>query len=318
MDGSELPDDGEGNGKDNTALIVGCAHLGALVVAGWLIRRFCRWSSDADDETAEDEDDGAPPKVDAKHLEPEKSVSTAYFLWAYLGIVGAHHFYLDRIVHGLAATWSLNFLGCGWMIDFYLVPYYCRSFNSSRCAPQAPHDRSCRRLWCRLVMVVVGYLVLTFGIIFGVPELCDRLGFVDLARAAAQTDANPYDILGLSKGDGLGEAKRAYKQMSLRWHPDKNPGCGRPCDGSISPCGKECDDKMADISKAFDAIKKRQAPPPTDRSWEGWIKDMSQRLGNDWMLVVQNLDKVFQEKETKPIPKGKAGSRSRPRPDRPA
>merc|ERR550525_231562 len=102
-----------------------------------------------------------------------------------------------------------------------------------------------------------------------------HLGVVDIDRIAAQTEQNPYDVLGIPRGASLAEAKTAYRKESLRWHPDRNIGCGKPCET-----------KMSEITKAFDQIKKRRAPPPPDRTWEAWFRD----VGSDWMAVLE----VFQ------------------------
>lgn len=34
---------------------------------------------------------------------------------------------------------------------------------------------------------------------------------------------DPYEILGVQVGDNERTIKKAYRQMSLIWHPDKNP-----------------------------------------------------------------------------------------------
>jgi len=54
----------------------------------------------------------------------------------------------------------------------------------------------------------------------------------------------PYEILGLEKGAELSAIKRAYRKMSLKWHPDKHKGEKQ----------KEAELKFVLISKAYQAL----------------------------------------------------------------
>merc|ERR1711865_1079772 len=86
----------------------------------------------------------------------------------------------------------------------------------------------------------------------------------------AQTEMNPYDVLGIQRSAALAEARTAYRKLSLKWHPDRNAGCG-----------KECDHKMSEITKAFDLVKRRQ-DTSVEKTWNSWM----QEIGQDWWLVV--------------------------------
>merc|ERR1712217_38583 len=115
----------------------------------------------------------------------------------------------------------------------------------------------------------------------GTPYFLCRAGIVDIDRIAAQTEENPYDILDIPHTSDIATAKNAYKKQSLKWHPDRNVDCG-----------KRCENKMADITRAFDQIKRRQAPPPEDRTWEKRLEN----LVSDWTAVIKHFDGVFNEK----------------------
>ncbi|XP_070569576.1 uncharacterized protein [Ptychodera flava] len=52
----------------------------------------------------------------------KKRVDDAYILALPFGILGFHHYYLDRYAWGLAYTFTLGFLGIGWVIDLFRMP----------------------------------------------------------------------------------------------------------------------------------------------------------------------------------------------------
>lgn len=275
---SDILNNGMGNDSDAefTNMIVGIAHSMAGFLLVWGIRKMCCKTR-------------APPAVgpegptaEVEQLQPKKRLFSAYSLLFSGGIVGAHHFYLERLVHGLLASWSCNFLFIGWLVDLFMMPSYVRAFNSKRTDPSAPHDGSKRTLACKLPLMSVTVVAALILIGMGTPWFLHRVGLVDIDRLAAQTEINPYDLLELSRGASLAEAKTAYRKHSLKWHPDRNQGCG-----------KECDDKMSEITKAFDLIKKRRAPTAPDKTYEDRLKD----IGRDWWYVFEVLGSKYKQDE---------------------
>jgi molecular chaperone DnaJ len=62
-----------------------------------------------------------------------------------------------------------------------------------------------------------------------------------------------YELLGVSKGAGAEDLKRAYRKLAMQWHPDRNPG------------DKAAEQKFKDINEAYDVLKDDQKRAAYDR-----------------------------------------------------
>src|SRR5690348_14436597 len=62
-----------------------------------------------------------------------------------------------------------------------------------------------------------------------------------------------YELLGVAKGAGAEDIKRAYRKLAMQYHPDRNPG------------DKSAEQKFKDISEAYDVLKDDQKRAAYDR-----------------------------------------------------
>lgn len=73
-----------------------------------------------------------------------------------------------------------------------------------------------------------------------------------------------YKILRISKSAGAGEIKRAYRKLSLKYHPDKNPS-------------EDAAAKFAEIAAAYDVLSDDEKRKAYDSGGEEAVKQMEQR-----------------------------------------
>jgi len=243
---------------------------------GWLLCRYCwphccrQGKSSSNGSHVEEQSER---RVRINQLQEKKCTLTGYVLWLFAGLFGTHHFYLGRVVHGLLAAWSLNFLAIGWIADAFLLPGYVQRHNSKHTDDVASYDSSRRALLFRLPPVALGGVTCLVGLFFYAPTLMHHAGVFDLERIASQTSANPYDVLGITRSASSYELKTAYRKASLHWHPDRNLGCG-----------EVCEKKMADITKAFKYIKEGREPS-AGRTWRSLVEDAC----SNWRHVLDAL-----------------------------
>lgn len=62
-----------------------------------------------------------------------------------------------------------------------------------------------------------------------------------------------YEILGISKEASEAEIKKAYRQMALKYHPDKNQG------------DKEAEDKFKEVAEAYEILSNKEKRAQYDR-----------------------------------------------------
>ena len=62
-----------------------------------------------------------------------------------------------------------------------------------------------------------------------------------------------YELLGVAKGCGAEDLKKAYRKLAMQWHPDRTPG------------DKAAEQKFKDINEAYDVLKDDQKRAAYDR-----------------------------------------------------
>ena len=61
--------------------------------------------------------------------------------------------------------------------------------------------------------------------------------------------ANPYDVLGVSPGASDDEIKKAYRNLSRRYHPDANIN---------NPNRAQAEERFKEVQQAYDQIMKEK------------------------------------------------------------
>ena len=81
-----------------------------------------------------------------------------------------------------------------------------------------------------------------------------------IAVQVVLADTDYYAVLGLKKGANEQEIKRAYRKLSLQFHPDKNPG------------NKEAEKRMQEITNAHDILGDPEKKKIYDQHGEEGLK----------------------------------------------
>jgi molecular chaperone DnaJ len=87
-----------------------------------------------------------------------------------------------------------------------------------------------------------------------------------------------YEILGVNKGSSADEIKKAYRQMAIKFHPDKNPG------------NKEAEDKFKEAAEAYEILSDTDKKAKYDRFGHAGMGGAAQGGGHH-----MNMDDIFSQ-----------------------
>ncbi len=74
--------------------------------------------------------DPGPTAADPHRSPHRNSLAIAYLWWFFLGLFGAHHFYLGQHRRGWLYLGTAGLCGLGWLVDPFLLPRQVRGVNA--------------------------------------------------------------------------------------------------------------------------------------------------------------------------------------------
>lgn len=60
----------------------------------------------------------------------ERELWVAYLLWFFLGFVGVHKFYVNKMGMGILYIFTGGLFVIGWLIDLFTLPSQVRKYNT--------------------------------------------------------------------------------------------------------------------------------------------------------------------------------------------
>jgi len=95
------------------------------------------------------------------------------------------------------------------------------------------------------------------------------------SHSASKSDGKYYNILGVDQNASTSEIKKAYKKLSKKYHPDKNPG------------DKEAEKKFVELSEAYEVLQDSEKRKIYDQFGEEGLKNGNNQFHNPFDIFAE-------------------------------
>jgi len=90
-----------------------------------------------------------------------------------------------------------------------------------------------------------------------------------------------YDVLGVAKGAARDEIKKAYRQLAIKYHPDRNPG------------SKDAEEKFKEATEAYEILADDRKRHAYDQYGFAGVNGMGQPTAQDFSTIFQGFEDIF-------------------------
>jgi len=90
-----------------------------------------------------------------------------------------------------------------------------------------------------------------------------------------------YEVLGVTKGAAREEIKKAYRQLAIKYHPDRNPG------------DKDSEERFKEATEAYEILADERKRRAYDQYGFAGVNGMGQPTAQDFSTIFQGFEDIF-------------------------
>jgi len=90
-----------------------------------------------------------------------------------------------------------------------------------------------------------------------------------------------YEVLGVQKGSSRDEIRKAYRQLAIKYHPDRNPG------------SSDAEEKFKEATEAYEILADDRKRQVYDQYGFAGLNGMGQPTAQDFSTIFQGFEDIF-------------------------